>query len=172
MQATDGKHQTYLQVNGGSNMSKPNIIDINKPEQIADHLTALRPDSTPLWGNMSAQQMVEHLIDQVRYTNGLKIPVDTGLPPDFAERKKRGINPAYEFPRNIILGTLPEDYEYDSIETAKTQLVKEVQTFHRHFADHPEAEVLHGGFGVMNYNEWVIWHSKHFKHHFTQFGLV
>ncbi|RFZ95005.1 hypothetical protein D0C36_05615 [Mucilaginibacter conchicola] len=121
---------------------------------------------------MNAQQMVEHLIDQVRYTNGVKTPVDTGLPPDFAERKQRGLNLSYDFPRNIILGTLPEDYEYDDIETAKQQLVKEVETFHRYFAANPGLEVLHGGFGIMNYNEWVIWHGKHFTHHFKQFGII
>ncbi|MBL4679012.1 MAG: hypothetical protein JKY70_22895 [Mucilaginibacter sp.] len=148
------------------------LVEVGNAAQIKDLLAGLKSDTSALWGNMNAQQMVEHLISEVRYTNGVKIPVDTGLPPDFAERKQRGLNLDYDFPRNIILGTLPEDYEYTNIEEAKKQLVKEVETFHQHFAANPNMEVLHGGFGMMNYDEWVIWHGKHFTHHFKQFGLI
>jgi len=148
------------------------FVDINNHAQLESLLTKLNAGTTPLWGNMNAQQMVEHLIDQVRYTNGVKIPVDTGLPPDFAEQKQKWIYTSELIPRNVVLGKLSEQYIYDELETAKQQLIAELKTFRQYYKANPGIEVLHGGFGMMNYDEWVIWHGKHFTHHFKQFGIT
>ena len=125
----------------------------------------------PLWGKMRSQQMVEHLIEQVQYTNGTKIPTCDVPKEEAYQRKQKGLDLQYEIPRNIVLGTLPESYEYESLHSAINQLMKELELFDTHFKQSGRTE-LHGGFGPMNYQEWQIWHSKHFTHHFKQFGLI
>jgi len=31
---------------------------------------------------------------------------------------------------------------------------------------------LHPYYGNLNYEQWLLLHSKHFTHHFSQFGLM
>ena len=50
-------------------------------------LSKLRPDSLPLWGILTAQHMVEHLAETIRFSNGKKT-VPLAIPEDKAERAK------------------------------------------------------------------------------------
>ncbi|PAW93741.1 hypothetical protein CKK33_09645 [Mucilaginibacter sp. MD40] len=147
-------------------------VDITDSDHIKEKLIYLNADTLPLWGNMAAQQMIEHLIEQVQYTNGVKVPVDTGLPADYAERKQRWVYTDELIPRNLVLGQLPDKLTYTGLETARQQLLAELETFHAYYRANPGIMVLHGGFGMMDYHEWVLWHNKHFTHHFKQFGLT
>ncbi|QXV67391.1 hypothetical protein INP83_09980 [Mucilaginibacter sp. 21P] len=83
-------------------------VDVTDIDGVQQRLKKLTPVSLPLWGNMTAQQMVEHMINEVQYTNGVKTPIDTGLPPDFKEQKKRWVYTDEPIPRNVVLGQLPE----------------------------------------------------------------
>jgi len=114
--------------------------------------------------------MVEHLIDQVQYTNGTKVPTCDVSEEEAYKRKRRGIYTDAEIPKNVVLGSLPEDLEYESMEAAINQLMAELEAFDHYFKEQGRT-VLHGGFGPMNYHEWQTWHGKHFTHHFKQFGL-
>lgn len=147
-------------------------VDVTNIDGVQQRLKKLTPVSLPLWGNMTAQQMVEHMINEVQYTNGVKTPLDTGLPPDFKEQKKRWVYTDEPIPRNVVLGQLPDKYFYPDLETAKQELLARLETFHQYHKANPGIEILHGGFGMMTYNEWIKWHNKHFKHHFKQFGLI
>ncbi|MFD0792251.1 hypothetical protein ACFQZX_01405 [Mucilaginibacter litoreus] len=147
-------------------------VDICNTEGIKDILLSLQADTHPLWGSMSARQMLEHMIDQVQYTNGVKTPVDTGLPADFEEQKQRWVYTNEPIPRNVVLAQLPDELTYPDLETAEQQLLAELETFHAYYRANPGIMVLHGGFGMMDYHEWVLWHNKHFTHHFKQFGLI
>lgn len=148
------------------------MVNLNNIAHVEALLKPLNFTHTPLWGNMNSQQMIEHLIDQVQYTNGVKTPVNTGLPADFAEQKQRWVYTDEPIPHNVVLGQLPERSAYIDLETAKQQLLAELETFHAYYRANPSIMVLHGGFGMMNYDEWIKWHNKHFTHHFMQFGLI
>jgi hypothetical protein len=118
---------------------------------------------------MKPQQMVEHLIDQVRYTNGKKIP-SCNWPSAEAEKNKRKAFDA-EISRNFFLETLPDHYEFESLEMAIEKLLEELTNFDIYF-EKSGATAVHGSFGAMNYDEWVYWHGRHFYHHLKQFNLI
>ena len=63
-------------------------IDINNREELRTLLLTLDGNTLPLWGKMTSQQMVEHLVDQVQWTNGKKIPT-CDRSADEAEKRKR-----------------------------------------------------------------------------------
>ncbi|MCS3737109.1 DUF1569 domain-containing protein [Mucilaginibacter dorajii] len=131
----------------------------------------LEPATPPLWGKMKAQQMVEHLITNVQYTNG-RLTFTCGLPPEEANRSKQlMVYTNAQMPRGIVLEDLPASYAYPCLQAAIEQLMQELDTFDHHF-ETPGITEDHLGFGSMNYHEWLIWHSKHFTHHFNQFGLL
>jgi len=146
-------------------------ISITNPEQIHQLLKSLHEDTAPLWGKMNARQMVEHLIEQTRYTNGtfeptLDFPLDEAI-----QRKQRAKQNDGPMTRNVNLGPLPSNYEFPDLQSAIDQLMIELVRFDTHFAT-PGTLAIHGGFGPMDREEWVWWHNKHFTHHFTQFGLI
>lgn len=145
--------------------------DITNHHQLQEILKPLRADTQPLWGRMTAQQMIEHLIENVRYTNGGLEPT-CDFPADEALRRKQlAIARDGDIPKNLKLGDLPDTLEYPDLLSAVDQLMIELARFDRHF-ETPGREEIHGGFGPMNHAEWVWWHNKHFTHHFRQFGLL
>ena len=146
-------------------------IDISDRQQVHSLLLLLQPETRPLWGSFTAQHMVEHLVEQVEYTNGKKTgPCDR--PPEEAEKAKQiGVYTDAQIPKNIVLDPPPVGFRYPNISTAITQLMQELSDFDVYFQD-PAATSVHGGFGPMTGPEWRIWHSKHFTHHFRQFGLL
>lgn len=140
-------------------------------ENLAKLFLTLNAENKPQWGIMEPQQMVEHLIKQVSYTNGKRQPF-CEVPEEQAKSAKQAyIYADLEIPKNAISGGVPDPLIYSDLENAINQLMKELEDFDNYFKE-SGMTVIHGGFGAMNYEEWVFWHSKHFKHHLEQFGLI
>ncbi|MGZ3754396.1 MAG: hypothetical protein ACXVAY_16340 [Mucilaginibacter sp.] len=138
---------------------------------IASLLSALKPDTQPLWGKMKPQQMVEHLVESVEYTNGRKITTCDRPPGEAAKSKQLMIYTDAPIPKNVNLGPLPDHYLFPDLPAAINQLMIELAVFDQYFKT-PGITSVHSGFGPLNHTEWVIWHDKHFAHHFIQFGLI
>jgi len=64
-----------------------------------------------------------------------------------------------------------DDVKYASIPDAIDELMTALGKFDDYYSA-PGATAVHPGFGVMNYEEWLIWHNKHFTYHCRQFGLL
>jgi hypothetical protein len=149
----------------------PYLVNKNNRRQLFNLLQKLEPATPPLWGKMKARQMVEHLITNVQYTNS-RLTFTCELPPEEANLAKQVmVYTNAQMPRNIVLENLPANYAYPSLPAAIEQLMQELDTFDHHF-ETPGITEDHLGFGSMNHHEWLIWHSKHFTHHFKQFGLL
>lgn len=146
-------------------------INITNRQQVHNLLLQLRPETQPLWGAFTAQHMVEHLVEQVEYTNGKKIGTCDRSPEDAQRSKQIGVYTDAPIPRNIVLDPPPVGFRYPDLATAITRLMQELSDFDIYFQN-PAATSIHGGFGPMTGPEWRIWHSKHFTHHFRQFGLL
>jgi hypothetical protein len=147
------------------------LIETDNRSQLKSLLLNLQPDVKPLWGKMDAQQMVEHLVEAVQFTNG-KLSSTCSKSAEEAEKgKMRGIYTDFPFPKNVVFGVVPEDYRYSNIAVAIGQLMLELADFDGYFKT-PGTTAVHGGFGDLTYEEWLVWHSKHFTHHFQQFGLL
>ncbi|RFZ82028.1 hypothetical protein DYU05_15470 [Mucilaginibacter terrenus] len=146
-------------------------VNIADYAQVSALLNCLTADCKPQWGKMTSQQMVEHLIDQLEYTNGRKTPTLDVPEADAAVAKQQWIFTPLRIPKGLVLVPSLGEYFYADLAAAKKQLLTELTDFHHHFST-PGITEIHGGFGAMNYAEWINWHSKHFTHHFAQFGLV
>lgn len=147
------------------------FIDITNRKELKQLLLALDPSTLPLWGKMTAQQMVEHLAEQVRWSNGKKVATCDQPADAAAAGKQKMIYTDAAIPKNIFLETLPEQYACANICEAIDQLMSELNDFDNYFKTRGVTTV-HGGFGPMSQHEWLVWHGKHFTHHLVQFGLV
>jgi hypothetical protein len=147
------------------------FVDITNRKHFNSLLSKLSTDTKPLWGKMNAQQMIEHMVQQIEYSNGKKINTCDLPAEEAAGEKQKWIYTDVEIPKNLVLGPLPENFRYANLETAMKQLTQELNDFEEYF-NKPGITSIHAGYGPMDYNEWLIWHGKHFTHHFKQFGLL
>jgi hypothetical protein len=147
------------------------LIDIVNRSVFRNVLFALKADAIPLWGKMTPQQMVEHMIRQLEFSNG-KRTFKCELPPDIAAANKQiWIYTDAQIPHNVGLGAPLDPYRFESLQHANEQLMKELVDFDEFYVDN-NIMCDHAAYGPLNYKEWVIWHNKHFTHHFKQFSLV
>lgn len=143
-------------------------------DELINKIDNLENNTQPEWGTMTAQKMVEHLANTFKIANG-KLEVEC-----FSEEKKlpvlrkvlmsdRPMPKGFKSPANELL---PQDYEYESFESAKEALKKEVDDYYKFFNENPESKLVNPTFGELNKEEWEQFHRKHLKHHLTQFGLI
>ena len=137
--------------------------------------TQLHENSKALWGNMDAQQMVEHLVIAIEVSIGERVialvtPIDK-----VGKIKNIGLlsdRPLQRDFRNVALPLDPIPHKHESIEKAIEQLKRKLKLFKNHYASQPDSKHMHNVFGELGYLEWQWMHYKHFIHHFTQFGIL
>jgi len=143
-------------------------VDLNVFEELTH-------DSKPLWGNMTAQHMIEHLISAVQSSNTKIVFEDCMNPPEKFPLLKRFLLSNRSMPKdfvNTVIGKGLKLLRNSSLEKAKSELLNEPDDFYKYFKEHSEAKLLNPTFGPLNYEEWIAFHNKHFTHHLTQFGLI
>jgi hydroxymethylglutaryl-CoA reductase len=139
-----------------------------------DGITRLTENAPPLWGKMSAQHIIEHLLWAFECSTGtLDLPCFT--PEKLLERAKRFLYDNRQTPhsfRNPLLGENPAPLRFNSFDEAKAALLEEVTRFEDHFRQQPIATHVHPIFGPLGAEEWQRSHFKHCYHHMQQFGLI
>ena len=137
-------------------------------------LNSLNKDTKQLWGKMSAQHMIEHLILAVKMSNG-KLIVGCFNPPEKNPALKRFLLSGRPLPKEFINPLVGEGLvplEFENLNEAKLILRKEVEDYYKYFEEHPDASLVNATFGELNKNEWDVFHEKHFTHHLGQFGII
>ncbi len=72
-----------------------------------------------------------------------------------------GANPAAELPQ----------LRHESLAKAIEELQEAVKEFEEHHLETPRI-YAHPAFGELSLDQWHVFHDKHFRHHFNQFGLL
>jgi hypothetical protein len=151
-------------------------IDIRNRNGLAVYLSKLTESSQPLWGNMNAQNMIEHLSKVLQYTNGKKEIAQRTTEEEGLKAKQAFIYSDLPMSMGLKSPLMPAEgpipFEFSSLEEAKQHLIEELNDFESYHASHPDAVFIQPRLGKLNYKEWVIFHNKHFTHHFKQFGLI
>jgi len=157
-------------------------FDVNDPDLretflgqlFLDALVALRDDTPPRWGRMTAQQMIEHLAWGFELSTG-RAEVECPIPEAKRERMKAFLydnRPSpHDFVNPALAGGLPP-LRYAGLAEAKAALRVEVDRFLDHVRANPGAAHTHPVFGPIGVEEWSRTHFKHAHHHLLQFGLL
>lgn len=109
---------------------------------IQHHLLRLQEDTSPIWGIMTAQHMIEHLAETIKYSNGNKT-VGLAIPFEKAERAKdRMLAPEWKMPREFKAAFLPTEglpeLQFSSLTDAIGGLFSEIDDFYAFFALNPD----------------------------------
>ncbi|HRB30428.1 MAG TPA: hypothetical protein PK872_02850 [Ferruginibacter sp.] len=139
-------------------------------------LPGLSASSTGKWGVMNAQEMVEHLTDffDISYE---KITIALVTPVEHLPQYRAFIYSDKEFRPNTkapveIIGDKPFPLRCENLDEAKEKLVTSINKFFLHFEFDAGKATLHPVFGILNFEDWVLLHGKHVRHHYRQFGLL
>ena len=137
-------------------------------------IARLAENALPLWGNMTSQHMIEHLLWAFECSTGaLILPCRT--PENLLERAKRFLHDNRQTPhhfKNPFLGENPPPLRFQSFADAKAALHLELIRFLDHFREQPNAMHVHPIFGPLGAEEWQRSHFKHCYHHLLQFGVI
>lgn len=143
-------------------------------EELPEWLQKLEADTMPLWGQMTAQQMVEHLAYVVSYSNGRFEATPNAEPERLAYRKSRFFEKDVPFPRSLTVPNIPATApppQYPSLEASVAHLLQQIQRFDDYLLEHPDLQPMHPVLGPLNRAEWTAFHARHARHHLQQFGL-
>ncbi len=143
-------------------------------EDFIQHLNRLDKNDKPLWGKMTPQQMVEHLILTMKMSTGKiyvplisdekKLPVLKKILMSNRPLPKGFVNPA--------IGESLQSLEYQNLTEAIKALAGEIQNYFLFFRGDDTKKTLNSTFGLLNKSEWDAFHTKHFTHHLKQFSLL
>lgn len=156
-------------------LRKPKVqwVDFLNEEEVRSTLANLKADAKPLFGKMNGQQMVEHLSLVTQIANG-NWKVDMYVSDEKSARRKPFLHTDNELQVGFKAPFLSEDptpLNFNSMEEAIDDLLKQVQFFEKVFTENPNRTVVHPFFGELDYEYWKKFQVKHFTHHFKQFGL-
>jgi uncharacterized protein DUF1569 len=136
--------------------------------ELADRLATLSPDRRALWGKMSAQQMVCHLVESLKMALGDLAVAPKNLPLRYPPLKQLVVYVA-PFPKNaptapeLVITATPNEWSRD---------VSTLTTLMDRFAARGPAGPLtdHPAFGRLSPRAWGVLVYRHMDHHLRQFG--
>ena len=145
---------------------KPNI------EVVLNLLSKLEDGSKPLWGEMSAQRMVEHLADALKVSNG-KLKVEMAVSEDKLDRMVSFLLSDKPMAKNIEVSFAGKNVplRHEEMDLAIDEVVEEWIDFEELFASQEGLKISHPYYGPLDFEQWLRLHAKHFTHHFEQFGI-
>jgi oxepin-CoA hydrolase/3-oxo-5,6-dehydrosuberyl-CoA semialdehyde dehydrogenase len=151
------------------------FVDINR-QTIESCLSKLTEDTKPLWGTMTAQQMLEHLEYSTRISAGEIQDFEFSTPEKIMEKVHATLYNYEKMPREFAAPDRLEEelknLKHEDLATAKTKLLEAYDNYLSNFKEHPEATLKNIVFGDLNRYEWELFHRKHYNHHFEQFNLI
>jgi undecaprenyl pyrophosphate synthase len=149
-----------------------NIFSQEVTEEIITRINSLQPHNTPLWGTMSADQMLAHCNVTYEFV--------------FHTEKFKRPNPLMRFilktfVKNIVVNEKP--YSKNSrtapefvmvgqknFEQEKIKLIENIKKSQQHGYEYFDGKE-NFSFGIMSGKEWNNLFYKHLDHHLSQFGL-
>ena len=151
------------------------MIDILNTAQLKKTLDKLKADASPLWGKMSPQHVVEHLAKSVKVSSG-KIPIKFYFTQEDADKLKAkliyGDMQLSAGIKNPTMGDEPPELIHTDLKSAITELDSEITHFENFYRQNPDVTNIHPRMGDLKHHEWLVFHNKHFTHHFKQYNLL
>ena len=153
---------------------KVNWVNFLNFDDVRSILLNLKEDTKPVFGQMNAQQMIEHLSAITQIANG-NWNVDVFVSEEKSARRKPFLDSENELQmgfRASYLSDGPVPLKFNSLAEAIDDLDYQVQQFLMIFNKEEGRTVVHPFFGELDFDYWKKFQVKHFTHHFKQFDLL
>ena len=141
---------------------------------IVNALRNLKEDSKAKWGNMTAKQMLVHLIQSSKMMHfGNKTllikekHVKKAIAFLYTDLK---IKKGFVVPNDI--GFNFTDNIDENIEKLKQKIIESSEHMLAFLIKNKDFKAIHPYFGELDTNQWILFQRKHYSHHLNQFGLL
>jgi hypothetical protein len=149
-----------------------NIFSQEVTQELINRINQITPNQQPLWGKMSADQVLAHCNVPYSYTFEPEKFKKPGFLMGFMLKTfvKKMVTGEKPYPKNSR--TAPEFVMVGSkdFEVEKAKLIANIQKCQQLGESYFEGKENHS-FGKMNSKEWNVLFYKHLDHHLTQFGV-
>ncbi|WP_100628855.1 DUF1569 domain-containing protein [Algoriphagus formosus] len=148
-----------------------NIFDQAVTDELTARIEALNPDSQPLWGKMSVDQMLAHcsVAYEMAYTD--KHPKPNALMRFLLKTfVKSGVVNEKPYPKNARTAPVFIISDRRDFEKEKSKLISYLKKTQELGSEHFEGKES-PSFGAMTAQEWNNLFYKHLDHHLNQFGV-
>lgn len=142
-------------------------------QQLIPLLAQIPTETSPAWGKMTLQQMIEHFADYVAIASGKVAQTEIVTPPEYLEKSRAFMEsekPFRENTPNSLMPETPPPVRNPSKEAALKELKEELDTFFAAFENDPHRLTRNPFFGDLNYEQNVQLLHKHALHHLRQFN--
>ena len=142
--------------------------------QKIDLLKDFDNNTKPLWGKMTPQHMIEHLISTLQIAIG-ELKVECFNPPEKLPVLKKFLMSSRPLPKDFINPVIGPDLlplKYSNLSEAISVLQNYIEKYYEYFEINPDSITTNPTFGGLNKSEWDVFNEKHFAHHLSQFGLI
>jgi len=138
-------------------------------------LGSIPSEKQPAWGNLTLQQMIEHLTDVQRLASG-KIPNKIlAVPEEKIPSLQKFLTSDKPFPQGVVNPIFPKDPQpvrNINIKEALNELHTELEFYFSLIESEQEFSILHPYFGHINKEMNLQAMYKHALHHLNQFGFL
>lgn len=140
---------------------------------IEEALTRLHADCRPIWGELSAQGMVEHMEGAYDYAMTDE-ERELTTPEKYLEAYTESLYNHRPFPQGseAPYGEWDGTLRHPDLASAKKALIEKHEAYLVFTKENPDHTAIHSVFGRLNLYEWELVALKHYTHHFSQFGLL
>jgi hypothetical protein len=143
------------------------LAHLETRREIQERIGRLRRDRAPLWGRMSAPQMVAHCADSIRMGLGQLPTKSKKLPLRYPPLKQLFVY-WLPFPKGAptapeLIARKPADWEKETDDLGKLVEAVGERNVQGVWPEHP-------AFGRLNGRAWCILGYRHLDHHLRQFG--
>ena len=154
---------------------KSPFVSINR-DNINNYLNKLTVSHKANWGTMTPQHLVEHMEQQFLFAAGQKGDFEIVTSPEQLDKWRETIFNHKPMPREhkhpLMRENALEDLLHPDIQTAKQKLIDAFDAYEQFFKENPDLRTKNVVFGMMDKFEWDLLSTKHFNHHFNQFGIL
>lgn len=144
-------------------------------KEIHHSLSKLTEASKPSWGILTPQHMVEHLTMSVKASIG-QVSLTAVTEEKHQEKFQEWLYSHKRMPKHYSNPAMKEGalmpLTYGSLNEAIEALAETYEAYIIHGKENPEDMNTHPVYGSINNYEWKLLHTKHFHHHFEQFGVL
>ncbi len=148
-----------------------NIFDKKETESVIARINKLTPDTKPLWGKMSVDQMLAHcnVTYELAYEN--MHPKPNALMKVFLKLLvKQSVVNEIPYKKNIRTAPVFIISDHKNFEAEKKRLIGYIKKTQELGANYFDGRESHS-FGKLTKTEWNNMFAKHLDHHLGQFGV-
>mgnify|MGYP001191168290 CR=1 FL=1 len=140
---------------------------------IAERLRELNGFEKPFRALMSPQHLLEYLVESRMISNG-KAQLKCIFQWDKLAERRKFLFSNVSYKRNItnlVQGDSLAKLRKADLTNAIDQLESEIIAFFEYHESNPQAMEVDPVFGVLDYDGWIMFKSKHMQHHLAQFNI-